>query len=147
MYLYFIQAGENGPIKIGVTDNIEKRLVTLQTGNYEKLKVIFTFETEEPEESRKWERIFHRQFRHQRLNGEWFRPDKYLLENIEQLKKGTLSAWAGFIGFDVWVKISDAYQAITLVAKEYREKGNIDSLKYIIAELEELIEDIKSGRN
>jgi len=34
MYLYFIQAGENGPIKIGVTDNIEKRLVTLQTGKY-----------------------------------------------------------------------------------------------------------------
>jgi hypothetical protein len=39
-YIYFIQAGMNGPIKIGFSDNVPNRLAALQTSNYEKLHLL-----------------------------------------------------------------------------------------------------------
>jgi hypothetical protein len=40
MPVYFIQMGEGGPVKIGSTINVEKRLATLQNANPEQLRVI-----------------------------------------------------------------------------------------------------------
>jgi len=39
-YVYFVQAGEGGPIKIGVTRDIGGRLRTLQTGNPYRLRLL-----------------------------------------------------------------------------------------------------------
>jgi hypothetical protein len=38
--IYMIQAGENGPVKIGVTDNLESRLCKMQVDNAAPLKVL-----------------------------------------------------------------------------------------------------------
>src|SRR5689334_18091148 len=39
--VYFIQAGENGPIKIGYTfKNVADRLAGIQTGNHEECKIL-----------------------------------------------------------------------------------------------------------
>lgn len=73
--IYFLQAGEGGPIKIGFTDKpINKRMATLQTANAEKLTLIATMEGDLEDEKK-----FKSLFKTYRLNGEWYRPDKNLL--------------------------------------------------------------------
>lgn len=79
--IYFIQAGDNGAIKIGYTDNIEKRLRQLQTGNPYKLKLLKIINgTYELEKS------IHKMFVNDRLEGEWFRPSRRLLNYIDTNK-------------------------------------------------------------
>lgn len=78
--IYFIKS-EDGPIKIGYTISIEKRISSLQTGNSKKLVVLATISG-----SRNFERKIHNKFHHFKLNGEWFKPEKELLDFIEELK-------------------------------------------------------------
>ena len=48
MSIYFIQAGENGPIKIGKTNGDAKdRLANLQIGNHEELKLLWVYHGDE----------------------------------------------------------------------------------------------------
>lgn len=76
--VYFIQAGDNGAIKIGYTDNVNKRLKQIQTGNPYKLNLLKVingnYETE---------RTIHKLFSKDRLEGEWFTPTKELLKFID----------------------------------------------------------------
>jgi hypothetical protein len=68
-WVYFIQSGDNGPIKIGVAGDVGRRLRSMQTGNPETLRLLG-----------KWwatvedERTLHRQFAYAHLHGEWFKP-------------------------------------------------------------------------
>jgi hypothetical protein len=73
--VYFIQAGEDGPIKIGCAVDVPRRLKVLQTGNVEVLRLLCDFEGG-PEE----ERRLHRLFAGHHLRGEWFRPSIELLD-------------------------------------------------------------------
>lgn len=65
--VYFIQAGPDGPIKIGVSHDVAARLVNLQTAHWEELRLLGTaiggFELE---------RDLHAAFAAHRLKGEWF---------------------------------------------------------------------------
>lgn len=77
-FLYFVQQGLRGPIKIGWTCDLEKRVATLQTGNPEPLYVLVAVPC--------WpdlEGVAHRVFAPYRLRGEWFSPAPQLLEYIE----------------------------------------------------------------
>lgn len=79
--IYFIQAGESGPIKIGYTlgtDNFKHRFRMLQTGNHEELKLLKLIAGE-----RDLERSLHASFIRYREGSEWFRATRYLLEIIE----------------------------------------------------------------
>lgn len=77
-YVYFIQC-ETGFIKIGfATGNPEARLVTLQSGNHEKISLLGFVCAERQEEAR-----LHLLFRSLRHRGEWFRPQRELLEYIK----------------------------------------------------------------
>jgi hypothetical protein len=38
--IYFVQSGDDGPIKIGVSTNIGKRLTALQTAHGERLRIV-----------------------------------------------------------------------------------------------------------
>lgn len=40
LWVYIVQAGERGPIKIGSAGNVQKRLSGLQTGHYEELHLV-----------------------------------------------------------------------------------------------------------
>lgn len=79
--VYFIQAGPAGPIKIGVTNEMPRRLKMLQNGNHEALSVIATVEA-----NRRYEQLMHRRFYLHRLRGEWFRPAPDILAFVERLK-------------------------------------------------------------
>lgn len=75
MYIYFVRAGSNGPIKIGVASNVDKRVETLQTGNHQKLTVITVIKCRDKSDAYHKESTFHKMFEHKRIRGEWFHGD------------------------------------------------------------------------
>jgi hypothetical protein len=79
--LYFIQEGQDGPIKIGFTDeNINRRLTQLQTGNPKKLVCLGTRAGGEQDELN-----LHCLFAAHHIRGEWFSPAPELLDYIQSL--------------------------------------------------------------
>lgn len=78
-YIYFIQQGENGPIKIGVASNPIDRMINLQKGSGHELALLGIIE-----ESTDLERMLHQQFNHLNLRYEWFSPDRELLDYISK---------------------------------------------------------------
>lgn len=77
--VYFIRAGENGPIKIGITTDVPSRLSSLQTSHAETLVVMTTTPG-----GTALEYELHKRFAHHRLRGEWFAPGDDLLAFIEE---------------------------------------------------------------
>ncbi len=66
-YVYFIQAGDGGPVKIGWTRVLLRRLGNLQTGNHQKLRVIGWFGGSQADEA-----TVHGYFSPDCIRGEWF---------------------------------------------------------------------------
>ena len=85
-YVYFIQVVENGPIKIGKTRNIASRLISLQSGNHEKIVLLYSLHNTKPK-IRLIERSLHDRFKRHKIRGEWFRANPEILDHIEQLRK------------------------------------------------------------
>lgn len=71
-FLYVIAASPAGPVKLGVSNDPERRLRQLQTGHAERLHLFHT-EPVDSERSRLFERLLHRDINHHRQHGEWFR--------------------------------------------------------------------------
>ena len=72
--LYFIQEGSDGPIKIGCSYSISRRLSTLQCGNPRPL-VLLAFIPGAQE----IETAMHRRFAPHRIQNEWYRPHADIL--------------------------------------------------------------------
>ena len=70
MFIYVIGPA-NGPQKIGLSGNVEKRLQTLQTG-YPGDLVIHHKEEIAAKQVRKLEKKIHTDLNHKRVKGEWF---------------------------------------------------------------------------
>lgn len=83
-YVYFVQDGTDGPIKIGLADNPEQRLSSLQVGNPRPLTLLATFQTWEP---RKDEAQIHARFAEHRIRGEWFHPHPDLMAQVVALQE------------------------------------------------------------
>lgn len=80
-YVYFIQAGvEGGPIKIGWSCNVRRRLAELQTANATRL-VLLTCIPGTLLDEKSW----HHRFSDARLDLEWFRPTQELMQAISSL--------------------------------------------------------------
>lgn len=79
-HVYFIQAGDRGPIKIGWSGDVGRRLGELQTANAARL-VLLGFVPGTLEDERLW----HVRFAEERLEAEWFRPSQALLDAISGL--------------------------------------------------------------
>lgn len=75
-FVYFVQMGADGPIKIGRARNPLSRLGELQTSNPHALRILLVIKGGDKEKS------FHEMFAASRMNGEWFRPDTQILEFI-----------------------------------------------------------------
>lgn len=72
-HVYFVQAGDEfGPVKIGITNNIKKRLEMLQTGSPVKLRCLSLIDFESEPRAREAESSLHEMFDDLRLEGEWF---------------------------------------------------------------------------
>lgn len=80
-FIYFVQA-ENGPIKIGVASNLEKRIGNLRGSSPVKLTLLFATHGGATAEAN-----LHHRFREHRLHGEWFAPHPDILAEIERLKE------------------------------------------------------------
>lgn len=72
--VYFIQAGEDGPIKIGTSKNPLARMKSLQSATAETLVLLGTIKGGHQVE-RKW----HNDHKTHRISGEWFHPHSDLL--------------------------------------------------------------------
>ncbi len=78
--IYFVQGESGGPIKIGYTKNIEKRLTLLQSGYPDRLILLASMAgTEENEEA------IHIELQQYRLRGEWFSPHENVLEKVKAI--------------------------------------------------------------
>ena len=77
--VYFIRAVSTGLIKIGVSRNVERRLKALSATD--EMALLATIECA----PMSIERLLQRRFRHLRVRGEWFRPEKELLDYIEHV--------------------------------------------------------------
>lgn len=80
VWIYFIQAGDGGPIKIGRATNVLDRMSSMQSDNHERLKLIGVTEGR-----RSRERELHARFRHLRMHGEWFRPEDDLVKYVQEV--------------------------------------------------------------
>ena len=73
-WIYAIQEGDVGQIKIGIAKDPDERLKTLQCGNSTKLRGLAAWEGDAAHE-----RAIHGAFAHLRVRGEWFRPTPALI--------------------------------------------------------------------
>ena len=73
--VYVISYNKDGPCKIGITDNLKRRLAALQTGCPYKLKTLQLFPTFSKDLARKVELGTHAFLSSFRLEGEWFDLD------------------------------------------------------------------------
>lgn len=67
MYVYFVQAGEGGPIKIGIGADPDERLHAMQIGNHAELFLLAAIPG-----TAAMERELHERFAAGRIRGEWF---------------------------------------------------------------------------
>lgn len=95
--IYFIQGAMGGPIKIGYTNNLGRRLFELQEGNPYPLRVLATTEGD-----RKVEGLLHRKFSEYRYRIEWFEDAPELLEFIANIDSFDVSTLYG--PFDLLVE-------------------------------------------
>jgi hypothetical protein len=68
MPVYVIQAGDDGPCKIGHATNVERRRWELQCSTHVRLRVVAVYVG-----GKRQERALHEQFKAVRLAGEWFK--------------------------------------------------------------------------
>ena len=148
MILYFLQAGDKGPIKIGVTDDVNARLKNLQTGNPYKLNLLHKIEIdytlgEHREIScEEMEKYFHTNFRADRMEGEWYAPTDYLYQCIETLKQGKdiegFFWWENEERSKCWKVIEEPLNKLREISDDLLKKGNLAAVKYIAEEVESL---------
>jgi hypothetical protein len=79
-FIYFIQGEYGGAIKIGYSKDPARRLTDLQTGYPDTLKILLLIPGDN-----KMEYALHKELEGSRLKGEWFRPDKCVLDRIKDL--------------------------------------------------------------
>lgn len=83
--IYFI-GSEFGPIKIGISRDVARRLVTLQCGSPIPLRVLAVTNG-----GRDAEREYHQRFADFRLHSEWFSPAPEILAEITRLNAGEVA--------------------------------------------------------
>lgn len=124
--VYFVQAGPDGPIKIGITTALDSRLRTLQTGSPRRLRLLHT-----ESGGRQRELAFHRRWARHRLrgDGEWFHPAPEILAYITGHRSLTLAIpWAPvgralavpFVG--AWALLVATLVIATLPARRRRRR-------------------------
>jgi predicted GIY-YIG superfamily endonuclease len=73
-FVYFVQGVDGGPIKIGFTTDVRRRLITIQAYSPISLRLVALFSGRAEHEGK-----LHRMFQAERLHGEWFFPSPELL--------------------------------------------------------------------
>lgn len=87
MTVYFIQSGDDGPIKIGYSHSFTSRLDQLQTGNPEPLTVLAVADGSQRVEAR-----IHADLAADRYRLEWFKPSAAVLAMVDRALRNDLPA-------------------------------------------------------
>lgn len=80
-YVYLIKNTEDSYYKIGVSNNPNKRIKELNTGNSSILELVTVYETDIPY---KIEKILHKRYSYLRKHNEWF--DFSIIEETDFIK-------------------------------------------------------------
>jgi hypothetical protein len=88
-FVYFVQAGEDGPIKIGRAETPTIRVSKLQISSPVELRIVAVVPGGGMLES-----IIQLAFADDLMRGEWFRPSKRLNRLIEELKRVDDRPWS-----------------------------------------------------
>jgi hypothetical protein len=78
--LYFIQTA-SGPIKIGITDNLARRLDQVTRVAFEDVKLLAVFRG-----SRDLEKRLHNSLARHRLKNDWFSPHEHVMRALSDLQ-------------------------------------------------------------
>ena len=79
-FVYFISCEES--LKIGIANDVQKRLKQLQTGSSSKLNIIHVIPFKSRKEAMKKERELHKKYGAFRLEGEWFEKQPVILGEL-----------------------------------------------------------------
>lgn len=85
MIVYFVKALETNLVKIGRTENLDKRLKALRTASPYRLEVMVQIPCKSLEHSRFVEAKAHELFKKTRRQGEWFKMGKEEKNVIKRL--------------------------------------------------------------
>jgi hypothetical protein len=76
-YVYLISAGERGPVKVGVSNRPEARLMELQSGNHLKLHIAAKWQMPDRNSAFAIERAVLDEMKPYRMVGEWVDADEF----------------------------------------------------------------------
>lgn len=82
-WVYFIANHEDGTVKIGYSDDPQRRLSDLQMGNHSRLEILATVPG-----GQDVEQMLHERFADSRIDGEWFDLSGNLREFIQRVRNG-----------------------------------------------------------
>jgi Meiotically Up-regulated Gene 113 (MUG113) protein len=84
-WLYIIQSGDYGPVKVGITKDPDKRLKALQTANSEELRLIGInlLPSKSLKDALEIEKNVHDILREHRMAGEWFQYEKKVIRMVK----------------------------------------------------------------
>lgn len=105
--IYFIQCGKNGPIKIGSSDEPDKRMEQLQVGCPYELKMLWKYR-ENGDNTADYETRevdIHKKFQHERVRGEWFHPSRDLVNFISAEMENSITVT--FVNFKEFIDITE----------------------------------------
>ena len=80
-YVYFVQIQDTGPIKIGFTNDVKRRVIEHQASIPYELKLLYFFPG-----CKEDEKTLHHICQKDHIRGEWFWPSKHVFDEIEQQK-------------------------------------------------------------
>jgi predicted GIY-YIG superfamily endonuclease len=72
LYKVYVIGPGDGPLKIGLARDLQRRLYTLQTGNQQELHIFWSYKLLRKAEARAIERAAHQSLKDKRIRGEWF---------------------------------------------------------------------------
>jgi hypothetical protein len=133
--VYFIYCGQrnNSPVKIGVTSDIESRISALQTGNPYQLFCKAFIPCDNKDQAYRLEGFFHRQFRKNRMIGEWFKLHHFDMKGMLNRFNGMQSSPIEKQGFNIVKQASKQNRKL--------EREN-NELKIQVIDLEEQVEEL-----
>ncbi len=96
-FVYFIGAKDGDTIKIGFSVNPESRIRQVQSGNPERLSVLFQFRGHKDTEQ-----CLHRLFGPSRLSGEWFGNAEAIRSFARMLERSHAKRAMELMGVEDW---------------------------------------------
>ena len=81
--LYFLQRETGGLIKIGISEDVKRRMRDIERTSKSKVKILAILQNKGGK--LEWDLMVH--FRHLHCHGEWFRPGPDLIDFINSLKR------------------------------------------------------------